>query len=404
MDDDAELLRRYAEEKAETAFAELARRHVDFVYAAACRQTRGNSALAEDITQAVFTDFARKAAALSRHEAIVGWLHTATRFAAGKAIRTDARRRAREREAHAMNETLRDSAATDWARLDPVIDDVLGELKERERTAILLRFFERKSLAEVGGCLSLSETAARSCVDRALEKMRERLARRGIDSTAAALALALTNQVAIAAPGRVAARVASAAIQGTRSASSVLGSKPASALALTMVATGAIFFWLQQRKNESLLAETIRLRAVEADVSRLRDDNARLKATRDEIVRLRADDSELIALQEQVATLTKQLRDEARAEPPKPTPAVILSGQVKSTGRFTLKPSATPLTLREFIEQAGGFTDGAKQSGIRVTRTMPNGPPKMFTIDYAKEGATFTVEPGDVVYVPEGLR
>ncbi len=97
MTDDAELLRRYAEEKSEAAFGELVRRHIDFVYGAALRQVRGNAGLAQDVVQVVFTDLARKAATLARHEVIVGWLHTATRFAAGKAIRTEVRRAARKR-------------------------------------------------------------------------------------------------------------------------------------------------------------------------------------------------------------------------------------------------------------------------------------------------------------------
>ena len=219
MTDDAELLRRYAGEKSQEAFAELVRRHIDFAYAAALRQTRGNAALAQEITQTVFTDLARKAAALARHEAIVGWLHTATRFAAAKAIRTESRWQAREREACAMKAVVHESVApVDWERLHPVFDAVLGELKERERTAILLRFFEKKPLAEVGAQLSLSEAAARSCVDRALEKMRVRLARRGVTSTAVALAVVLGNQVAVAAPAGLAASVTGAALAGALSA------------------------------------------------------------------------------------------------------------------------------------------------------------------------------------------
>ena len=218
MIDDAELLRRYAEEKSEEAFAGLVRRHIDFVYAAALRQARGNGPLAQDVTQAVFTDLARKAATLARHEVVVGWLHTATRFAVAKAIRAESRWHTREQDAHAMNELLHESdALVDWERLHPVLDAVLGELKERERAAILLRFFEKKPLAEVGAKLSLTETAARSCVDRALEKMHGLLARRGVTSTSAALAVALANQAGVAAPVGLAASVTGAALASAAS-------------------------------------------------------------------------------------------------------------------------------------------------------------------------------------------
>ena len=89
--DDTELLRRYVAEQSQAAFGELVRRHIDFVYASALRQTRGNAALAQDVAQAVFTDLARKAGGLARHEVFVGWLHPATRFAAGTAIRPEVR-------------------------------------------------------------------------------------------------------------------------------------------------------------------------------------------------------------------------------------------------------------------------------------------------------------------------
>ncbi len=216
MTDDAELLRRFAEEKSDAALAELVRRQVDFVYAAALRQTRGNAALAQDVAQVVFIDLARKAAALSRHEVLVGWLHTATRFVAAKAIRAERRREAREQEAVMMNETSRtEEASVDWERLQPVLDEVLGELKERERAAILLRFFEKRPFAEVGAKLSLTETAARSCVERGLEKMRPLLARRGVSSTAAALGLALSGHATAAAPAGLAASITGAALAGT---------------------------------------------------------------------------------------------------------------------------------------------------------------------------------------------
>lgn len=215
MTDDAELLRRYAEEGSEDALAEVVRRRVDLVYGAAWRQVRGNGALAEEITQAVFTELAGKAGRLARHPALVGWLHTATRFAAAKALRAESRRRAREQEAFAMNEVAgADERVEEWERLRPVIDAALGELKERERAAILLRYFEKKPLAEVGAALALTETAARSCVDRALDKLHAALVRRGITSTAAALGVALANQVSMAAPAGLAASATGAALAG----------------------------------------------------------------------------------------------------------------------------------------------------------------------------------------------
>src|SRR6185295_2427868 len=137
MLDDAELLRRYAATRAEEDFAALVRRHVNLVYSAALRQVNGDAHLAQDVTQEVFTDLARKAGAVAQHRVLAAWLFTSTRFAAAKAVRGERRRHAREAEAQLMQELNRDSAAAlDWARVRPVLDDVLGELAEPDREAI----------------------------------------------------------------------------------------------------------------------------------------------------------------------------------------------------------------------------------------------------------------------------
>ncbi len=61
---DRELLQRYAASRCEAAFTELVKRYVDLVYSAALRQVGGDARLAQDVTQAVFIDLARKAASM----------------------------------------------------------------------------------------------------------------------------------------------------------------------------------------------------------------------------------------------------------------------------------------------------------------------------------------------------
>jgi DNA-directed RNA polymerase specialized sigma24 family protein len=98
MVEDKELIRQYAAERSESAFAELVRRHLGMVYGAALRQVNGDAHLAQDLAQTVFTRLAAKAGTLQDATSIAGWLYTNTRFAAVKAVRAEARRRAREQE------------------------------------------------------------------------------------------------------------------------------------------------------------------------------------------------------------------------------------------------------------------------------------------------------------------
>ncbi|HEX2101581.1 MAG TPA: sigma-70 family RNA polymerase sigma factor [Candidatus Synoicihabitans sp.] len=214
MIEDIELLRRYVAEKSEAAFAELVRRRIDGVYASALRRLGGDEHLARDVTQQVFAALARQARSLCERTVLAGWLFLTTRNFAAQVVRTERRRRHREQEAFAMQELTTSSLdfAADWSRLRPVLDHVLDELSDSDREAVLLRFFENRSFADVSEKLGITENAARMRVVRALDKLHAQLARRGITSTTTALGLALTHQTGIAAPSGLAATVAGTAL------------------------------------------------------------------------------------------------------------------------------------------------------------------------------------------------
>src|SRR5581483_6647878 len=192
MDADSRLLTQYVEDHSQTAFAALVQRHVDLVYSAALRQLGGDAHLAWDAAQGVFLALAQNAPRLIHHAALTGWLYTTTRFVCAKLVRTRQRARSREAAFSAMNEIHDDdAAAADWGAVRAVLDDAMHELGPGDREALLLRHFEGLSFGEIGGVWGLGENAARMRVERAMEKLRSRLARRGITSTAIALGTTL---------------------------------------------------------------------------------------------------------------------------------------------------------------------------------------------------------------------
>jgi RNA polymerase sigma factor (sigma-70 family) len=215
MRDDPELLQLYADGKSDEAFAELVRRHIGSVYAVAQRRVGGDAHLAEDVTQEVFSDLARKAGSLASRESLVGWLFVAARFASAKAVRRDQQRQALWRKAKQMTEqAINSDREPDWEKLRPVLDDAIHELNDRDREAVLLYFFDKRTFGDLGSKLRLTESGARTRVERALNKLRLSLGRRGITSTSAALALALGGQVAAAVPGSLVTMVTASALAG----------------------------------------------------------------------------------------------------------------------------------------------------------------------------------------------
>ena len=210
---DQQLLRDYAEQRAEGAFTELVARHVDFVYSAALRMVR-NAHLAEDVTQNVFVALAQNARELMERPVLAGWLHYTARNLAAKAIRSEVRRRAREQEAATMNDQL--SAEPLWDEIAPQLDGALGELNEPDRDALLLRYFEQKSAREMAQTLGTSEEAAQKRVSRAVERLRDVFAQRGIAVGTSGLALLITANAVQAAPAGLALTISTiAAFAGT---------------------------------------------------------------------------------------------------------------------------------------------------------------------------------------------
>jgi RNA polymerase sigma factor (sigma-70 family) len=214
MKHDFELLRAYVYDASESAFSALVERYLQLVYSSALRQLGGDEHRARDVAQAVFTLLAQKAGSLVDHPQIVGWLYRTTYNFAAKARRAEWRRVVREQHAYFMEEIQRGSDSVAWEEIRTVIDWGLKGLSEFDRDLVLRRYFVGQSLAEIGLTAGLTEGAARMRVDRALEKLRIRLARRGVTSTSGALTLAFSHVAYGAAPPAFVASITTAALSG----------------------------------------------------------------------------------------------------------------------------------------------------------------------------------------------
>jgi RNA polymerase sigma factor (sigma-70 family) len=217
---DIELLRCYAFDGSESAFSELVRRHLNLVYSTALRQVGGDESTASDVVQTVFSDLACKARSLTGRASLAGWLYTSTHYAAAKAVRSEQRRRAREQKAFAMQQANDGESNSQWEQVQPILDRVMHELREEEREALVLRFFEQRDLHTVGQALGVSAEAARKRVDRSLEKLRSRLAKHGVSSTSAALCAGMSGSALTAAPLGLASTITTSALSAAASAGS----------------------------------------------------------------------------------------------------------------------------------------------------------------------------------------
>lgn len=319
---DQQLLASYAETRAEAAFGELVRRHVDLVHSAA-RRLVVDPHLAEDVTQSVFVALARQAPEVNGRLAagvpLSGWLHLTTRNLAAKVVRAEMRRRDREQEAFAMQTPESEADEAVWSRIAPHLDHALAELPDPDRTALLLRYFERKTAREIGTRLGTSEDAAQKRVSRALDRLRTVFVARGLAVPAASLGGVLTANAVQTAPAALTGAVHTAVGVAGTAVSSVgffhlmTTAKLKLAVAVTIAAGVAVTVGLQQRENRQLQGEVSALRAQAAaqasvqpitgvapadgarldELLRLRGEVAQLRRLRQELIALRAENQQL---------------------------------------------------------------------------------------------------------------
>jgi RNA polymerase sigma factor (sigma-70 family) len=274
LTDDSVLLRQYAENHSDEAFAGLVTRHINLVYSVALRCV-GDPHQAEEVAQAVFILLAKKVAQLRHDKALSSWLFQATRLTASNFIRGETRRHRREQEAH-MQLVLNDPGNDVWPRIAPLLDDAVAALNEKDRDAIVLRYYEGRSLREVGAVLGASEAAAEKRVSRAVECLREFFTKRGVTVGAGGLIVVISTNAVQAAPVGLAVTISTAASCGatvsvlstlTKEILLMISAKQklaiVAAIALLLLLGGTVLLFLNRSQPASQLAvlPTERLKA-----------------------------------------------------------------------------------------------------------------------------------------------
>jgi RNA polymerase sigma factor (sigma-70 family) len=218
---DRDLLERFRQDESQEAFACLVERHVHLVHSVALRHT-ANPDHAEEITQAVFIILARRAGSLRRQTVLSGWLYTAARLTAANFLRSEKRRAKREYEAFMESTLMESEPAGIWEDFSPLLDNAMARLKPSDRDALVLRYFENKSLPEIGQALGVGERTAQKRVSRALEKVRRFFAKRGVIATAGIIAAQISVHSVEAAPLGLATKITATAVKGSAVAGSTL--------------------------------------------------------------------------------------------------------------------------------------------------------------------------------------
>ena len=318
MNDPRQLVTDYVRYGSETAFRELVTRYVDLVYSTALRLVGGDSHLAEDVTQTVFIQLARKARRLSPNVLMGGWLHRATCNAARAIIRSEQRRQRREQQAVEMN-AIQVEGEDNLTKLTPVLDEALEELGAEDRAAILLRFFEQRQFGAVGEILGIGEDGARKRVNRALDKLETLLKRRGVTFSSLALGTFLATDAVTAAPAGLAASVAGAALAGITAGTTTL--TLVKTLAMTKVKLGALSALIiagvttplvvQHQTQARLARQNQELRNQLSSLAELQAENERLSNAVARLSQPGPVDSEheLLQLRSEVGTLRSQVNN-----------------------------------------------------------------------------------------------
>lgn len=360
---DFELLQRYVREESQDAFAQIVSQNVDLVYSVAFRLV-GDAHLAQDVTQQTFALLSRKAARLGGGTIVSAWLYRAARNLALETLKRENRRfRGEQLALEAMNSN---DANSIWAQIEPFLDEAMRTLGSGDHDAIVLRFFERRSLKEVGEAMGTGEDAAQKRVSRALEKLRLILKRRGITVSTGMLGAAVIAGAVQSAPAGMAASALSISlIQATGKG---LGSyfyfmattHLKTAVISGMTAALLISSFVLHQQNARLKAELMALRASALkNVAPLASDTKFSQAASEELVRLRKEHQELVVLRNRVTQLSNELRRKGGGEG-------LNNASIPSTEKNEADTPLFSLALTNRVDSGNTLVAGGwKNQGLR---------------------------------------
>ncbi len=237
---DFEWLQQFSRAGNQSAFRDLVRRHIDLVFATALRKV-GDAGGAEEISQNVFGVLARKAWQFAPDDSLPAWLHKTALLESQAWQRGEMRRRQREQAAAELGTTMKTPDAEPAFRaLVPLLDEALLSLREKDREALLLRFYESQSLKDVGAALGVSDDTAQKRVQTALEKLSDFFQRRGFKTATVAATTAALQQSATSATAATVSLVFNTALQAAPPALVGLGALLARLASLSKVQTAAV--------------------------------------------------------------------------------------------------------------------------------------------------------------------
>jgi RNA polymerase sigma factor (sigma-70 family) len=325
---DFELLRDFIRKGDQWAFADIVRRHVTLVYATALRKTDDQGA-AEEVAQNVFAALAKKAWRFGPDDSLTAWLYKTTLLEAKEWLRGEIRRRRRNQTAAELGTTMKTpDEQTTFRALIPMLDEALLSLREKERTALLLRFYESQSLRDVGMALGVTEDNARKRVSTALDKISIFFQRRGYKTATVAAVAALFEKTAVPASASAARLVVIAALANAPAVSSLtacLGplmgfTKLQTAVVCAVLVMGPVAWryhhFEREREAASLAATQLAandaaLRGLQTEIGNLRDTSMRLEKVRSDAAAAGARHAEV---NEKFEAWKKQLRERLLAE------------------------------------------------------------------------------------------